>query len=129
MTIVHFVLDLYFAATLGVSGIAKVESPRSFAATLRQQGILPRQAIGSVSRVLPWAEIVLACALVAGLAPVPVASVVLALFVGFFAVETFLLITGRTADCGCYGNTRRQLVDGASLMTSAALVVLATTHT
>ncbi len=129
MIILHLVLDIYFAAMLGVSGLAKLESPSSFAGILRQQRIVPKWGIVPASHVLPWSELALASALIVGLLSVPIAFMTLALFVGFLGIETYFLITGRNTNCGCYGALRKRPVDRASVITSGVLVLLAVLHT
>lgn len=128
MTIVHFVLDLYFAAVLVVSGFAKVENPADFAATMRRQRILPRWSLRSTSLVFPWLEIALAVTLIVGLIPVLTASFLCVLFTVFFGIQTRLLLGGRATDCGCFGQALQRRVDGASLLTSGALIVLTALH-
>lgn len=127
MIILHFTLDLYLAAVLGVAGLTKVKEPAAFALALRRQRILPLWSIPYVSRLLPRAEVVLASILVIGVADVMVAILVLTLFTIFLIVEATLLMTGRATGCGCYG-ARAQKVTGASVTTSICLLCLAAVH-
>lgn len=121
-------IELYLAAMLGVSGLAKVEQPGHFAATLRRHRILPAWSIPAVSRVLPWLELAVACSLVAGVVLRPAAVLVLVLFASFLVVEVVLVVTKRATDCGCYGVAYPQKVDRASIMVSAVFVTLAAFH-
>ncbi len=128
MTIIHFGLDLYFAAILSVSGLAKVEHPALFAATLRKQHLLPAQSVAGASYVVPWAELVLAVMLVLGLVPAVTSGLVLGLFCSFLIVDVVLLTTKRSVDCGCYGNAHARKADSASVVTATVLVCLAALH-
>lgn len=128
MPALHYGLDLYFAAILGISGLAKAADPSSFAITLRRQRILPIRSIATASNVFPWVEVVVAVALLLGVVPVLTAALTLALFVGFLIVDVILLITKRVTDCGCYGSARKQTVGSASVMTASVLVALAALH-
>jgi len=128
MTIVMLALDFYFAALLGVSGIAKLEHPEQFAATLRRHRLLPPWSVGGISRFFPWAEIAVASALIMGFAPVLTSSMVLIFFVAFLIVDSMLLATKRADECGCYGMAYTQKVDPASVTTSGLLLSIAAVH-
>ncbi len=52
MAVATLLLELYFAAMLGVCGLAKIENPTYFASTLRRHGILPQWSITGVSRLV-----------------------------------------------------------------------------
>lgn len=126
---------LLLAALLVVSGLAKarhVEETRSAFSQLR----LPRLLTDSpVPRVLPWAEIVLALALL--LAPTPfavvVAVVALLLFAAYLAVIVRALGFGYPVTCSCFGRlglgevTRRTAVRNVLLVLVAALTVWSAT--
>ncbi len=126
--VLSFALDLYFATVLGVSGLAKIDDPVHFALTLRQQRLLPEWSITGISYSLPWAEFLLAAALVLGVAPLLTGTLVLALFGVFLAVEVIVLSTGRTTSCGCFGRTHNRPVDAASVIVSVVLVLFAVFH-
>lgn len=51
LQLTQLALDCYFAAVLGVSGLAKIDNPALFAVTLRRQRLLPRWSITSVSYI------------------------------------------------------------------------------
>lgn len=125
MNALSFVLSFYFAAVLGVSGLAKLERPGAFARVLKKQRIFPAWSVKGFSYSVPCGEIVLALVLASGAAPTLTAIVVLALFAGFLIIETILLTTKRSATCGCYGALLQRKVDVSSLLTSSILVCLA----
>lgn len=122
---ISFLLNLYFAAMLGIAGLAKLDSPESFAITLRQQRILPIWSVSAISRLLPYVEVVLACMLVVGIVPTFTAATVLLLFISFLGVKLLLALTNPGASCGCSGATQSQVVDNASLLVSCVLIALA----
>lgn len=128
MAVLRFMLTLYFAAMLGVAGLAKMEQPALFAAILRRQRLLPGWGIGAVSRLFPWCEIALAVALVAGIAPRFVAALLLTLFAALTVGQIYLLIAQRAAPCGCYGAWSTRNVAGASATTTTLLTCFAGLH-
>lgn len=128
MALLRFALTLYFAAMLGVAGLAKAEQPALFAAILRQQRLLPAWGVGAVSRLFPWCEIVLAVALVAGITPRFIAAFLFTLFAALTVVQTYLLVAQRAATCGCYGAWSTRNVAGASATATALLTGLAGLH-
>lgn len=128
MNILTFALALYFAAILGVSALAKLEQPATFAATLRRNNILPEWSINGVCRFFPLVEISAAVLLVAGIIPLLSALLIVVLFVGFLVVKAWMVVTRRVSDCGCFGVAYSERVDGASVATAAALVGLAVAH-
>lgn len=112
MDIAQFVLDLYFAAVLGVAGIAKVNNLSSFIHTLRDQYKMPDLHSEIIGRLFPWIEIFLA---VSFLMPIliyrfMIVCSVLLIFI-LFLISKFLLIKGNSfkSECGCYGEiTQKQ---------------------
>lgn len=125
MDILFLILQLYFAAVLGVSGIAKIDNPYRFAFTLRRHNILPAKIIPIVSWIVPWLEIVVAALLLAGVAAIPTAIVVMSLFVSFLITEVVLALSKPATECGCYGAAFPQRVDSVSVMVLVIQVFLA----
>lgn len=112
-------MEFYFAALLGTAGLAKLASLHQFAATLRQQRILPHWSIAWVSRLVPWIEVGLACLLISGGAPRLAAVLTLLVFAGFLLFKVLLLRANPGVDCGCGHDARPTPVDGASITVSA----------
>lgn len=125
MGLLTVTLELYFAATLGVAGLSKVDTSSSFAMTLRQQRILPSWSIGFVSRILPWGEILLAVLLLVGIKETITVIAVTLLFAVFLGIKVFLFITKSEADCGCTAHSQPQKVDGVSVAVSVLLLFFA----
>ncbi len=128
MSIFFLALTFYFAAVLGVSGLGKLEQPKEFGFVLRQYRLFPSWSIGGVSHLFPWAEMMIAAALITGIARMLVAFVVLALFVSFFIMRA-LLMKRAGSECGCYGAAYKEQIDGASLSTATLFVGLAIVYT
>jgi len=128
MGILIFVLELYLAVTLGVSGLAKVADLSYFESVLKEQRILPLWSIQAASRISPWVEIALAFFLITGFFTVAASLLVVALFAFFLGIKLFLLKKKNGADCGCLGRVNAQKVDGASVGASVILLLVAGIH-
>ena len=125
MNSLAFVLEVYFALTLGTTGLVKSCNPRLFAAVLAQQKLLPARMIPFASRTLPGVEIAIGLLLAIGLFEVPMAITACLLFLMFLAVKTILFLTGSEAGCGCSGRKLEGKVDQSSLTASGIQVLLA----
>lgn len=128
MGFVVLVVDLYFAALLGVAGMAKLAHPHHFITTLRQQSILPNWSIALVSYTVPKLEVTIACLLIVGLFPQITGIILLLLCLGFLLVKLLLIYKKSNVDCGCGNFAHLQSVDGASIVVSMILVGLAIFH-
>jgi hypothetical protein len=128
VALLRYLLALYFAAMLGVAGLAKLERPDLFALLLHQQHILPTWCVRAVSRFLPWCEIALAATLVAGIAPLLVALLTLLLFVTFLMAQTLLLLRHRSRSCGCYGALAIERAAPANVTSALLLFCLAAAY-
>jgi uncharacterized membrane protein YphA (DoxX/SURF4 family) len=130
MDIAQFVLDLYFAAVLGVAGIAKVNNFSSFIHTLRDQYKMPDIHSEIIGRLFPWIEIFLAISL---LTPIliyrfMIVCSVLLIFT-LFLISKFLLLRGNhfKSECGCYGEITQNQNAFQNLITliiQTALIIL-----
>lgn len=117
-------LQVYMAAILFVSGLAKVVNPQQFSATLRRQRILPLWSINFVARILPWLEVILAILLVLEILPLLISVLTLFLFASFLITEVILVKKKRTKECGCFGMVYPQSIDSASITVSVIFVLL-----
>jgi glutaredoxin len=127
MGVLTYLLSLYFAGSLGVAGLSKVEEPEAFIAVLRRQKLLPPWSVALVGYGLPWAEMVLALALVTGIVRLVTAQVVLLLFVGFLGAKTYLFLTKSDVGCGCY-NAKDGHIERPDLIASSILAGAAAMH-
>lgn len=103
LDVVGTVARLGLAAVWLVSGALKAVDPDQTYVAVRAYDVLPRDAVGPVAAVLPWAEIALGVLLVlgAGIRVVAIASAVLLL--AFIAGVTQAWARGLSIDCGCFG--------------------------
>lgn len=128
MSIVTFVLELYFAVILVVSGLTKINNPQYFVKTLRRQKLLPSWSIIPSAKVFPWVEISIAFLLLIGITANVGAIFLFILFAGFLSMKVYLFVTKRVEDCGCYGDANPKQIDTASICVSVVLVLLAIVH-
>ena len=118
---------LTLAAVLLVSGVAKLRDPRAtrdaFDA-LRVPAFVPAD---TTARALPWAEIVLAVALLALPAPWSVvgALAVLLVMLAYTAVIARALTFDEPVTCSCFGSIGRHDVDRLTLGRNVLLSLLA----
>lgn len=119
MAILSFVISLYLAAVLGVSGLAKLARPDHFAETLRIHEVLPWQIIEPFSRLFPMFEIFVSGWLLSGVSSTLAGLLALTQFAAFAFLESYLVVTHRATDCGCFGVAFRTKVDVISILVSA----------
>lgn len=126
MAILLYCLNLYFGATLGISGLTKVADSEYFASTLHRQHLIPAILIPLISKTFQWLELAIALLLVIGIDSLAVAInlIILLLFIGFLGVKLKLVGTAKN-ECGCYGKSLKSNVDVSSITVSIILVVLA----
>lgn len=125
MQILSFLIAGYFAFTLMIAGLAKVDSPYSLTGTLRAIRLLPDAFVKPLTRIIAWGEITLALWLVSGVLDVPAAAINLTLFIGFFVFKIVVARRKLLTDCGCFGETYRRNIDSASITVSVVQVLLA----
>jgi hypothetical protein len=115
-------LTLYFALSLGISGLAKIDRP------LIQEGSGWLISLGHshvTTRALATLEIIVAFLLASG-AEVGVAVTVNAALAGVFLVyKVALLATHRGSPCGCFGAHELMAVDAPSVVSSTLILGLA----
>lgn len=114
---------LTIIVTLAVSGYAKVKEPTSTVTAivnLKLDRLLP---IKLVARVLPWAELALAVALLVfpGTLQVLAAVASVALFASYWAVIARALVQGNTASCNCFGGASTAPTSIFTLVRNTAL--------
>lgn len=109
------------------SGLIKVSRIAEFRSAVANYRLLPAAAVLVVSWALPFAEIVLAVMLAAGLLPV-VASAALAAMLVIFAVAIAVnLARGRSFDCGCGGSVAPNLISWRHVLLDLVLAGAAAT--
>jgi hypothetical protein len=98
------ILRLGLAAVFGYAAWTKLREPwMLFAMSVDAYHVLPEWGTVAVARTLPWAELLLAVLLLAGIckrATMPAASLLLAVF---FSLMVRSYVRGEGIDCGCFG--------------------------
>jgi uncharacterized membrane protein YphA (DoxX/SURF4 family) len=121
---IRFFLGLAFLT----ASLPKLAAPNDFRRALRNYRLLPFRLVGPVARWLPRLELMLALALLTGLAPAIAASLAAATLLAFSAAAAINLARGRRIECGCFGGSspRRitwSLVLRDVVLAGAAIVV------
>ena len=128
MNIVHFLIDIYFAAVLGVAGLTKLDDPHFFSSQLHHQNILPKWSIGVTSKCFPYIEITLPILLLLTTSILKVLATfcILMLFFSFLIFNLMLDSKKRyKSDCGCFGKYLQQRGFNISIKTSFLQFLLA----
>lgn len=102
-TILHWACRLFLAAIFIYSGYTKVDNPLQFAVAVEGYKLLPPGMVLWVVKTLPWFEIALGIALLAGIAIRYTAAVAGALLAFFIVVMAITYLRGIQASCGCFG--------------------------
>lgn len=107
-----------------VGGLSKWRHRALLPGVIANYRLLPTALIGPAALVLPFAEMLIGGALVAGLAPVPVLFAMLLL--GLFALAMVINITrGRThIDCGCGRSQLRHPIGWVPVARNLGLIAL-----
>jgi hypothetical protein len=120
------VLTLYFAFSLGVSGLAKIDRqlvrPNGTSLRRRLLGLFFSPIAG---RILGAFEVVLAFLLALGIRTELVAITNAALFGLFLLFKLFLMLTSQGSRCGCFGAHELSAIDPSSVIASSLILGLA----
>ncbi|HZO73320.1 MAG TPA: MauE/DoxX family redox-associated membrane protein [Ktedonobacteraceae bacterium] len=128
MNIVHYILDIYFSAVLGIAGISKIDGPQAFIISLRRHYLLPEKSVSFIGICFPWIEICLSVLLLAatGTIKLIVTICVLICFVLFSYFNVATRFKHRsTSDCGCFGKALQRRGMNTNGITSLIQLVLA----
>ncbi|MEN6331744.1 MAG: MauE/DoxX family redox-associated membrane protein [Smithella sp.] len=85
------------------AGVGKIISPQEFAVAIYNYQLLPDGAINLLAVVLPWLEILLAAALIAGIYVRGASLLSALLFLVFATALSINLVRGLDISCGCFG--------------------------
>jgi uncharacterized membrane protein YphA (DoxX/SURF4 family) len=91
-------LGLFFV----VAALPKIADPPSFAHMIYNYRILPGPLVNLAALVMPWAELLMAVALICGIWRRTAAVLVGALLAVFIVAIAFNLLRGNAIDCGCF---------------------------
>jgi uncharacterized membrane protein YphA (DoxX/SURF4 family) len=129
LDVVGTVARLGLAAVWLVSGVLKALDPDTTYVAVRAYDVLPRAGVAVVAAVLPWLEIGLGVALLAGVATRLVAAFSAALLLVFVAGVTQAWARGLSIDCGCFGGggavTPGETAYGRELLRDVGFLLLA----
>ena len=120
----------FIGLTFARAGISKIIGKDRFRLTVKRYEIVPARAEAYVTVIVPWLEVILGGALLAGLSP-HLAAILLAVFsLGFMGAVITNLGRGRVFDCGCGVTTARDIgwghvASNAALSLSAVAVAVA----
>ncbi|MEI2779367.1 MAG: MauE/DoxX family redox-associated membrane protein [Tetrasphaera sp.] len=123
-----FVLPaIILAGVLILSGIAKLRAPRESADAFVALRLPPALARLGAPRLLPYAELVLAAALLLapGSAYLPAAVLALALFLAYLAIIARAVRFPEPVTCACFGRLGLGTVSGVTVVRNAVLVAVA----
>lgn len=98
----HRACELVVGVVFAVAALSKIGKPSGFAMLVSNYELFPAAA-NLIAIVLPWIEIVVALALVAGVWTDAAARVAGGLTAIFLAGMTSALARGLEIDCGCFG--------------------------
>lgn len=98
-------LGLFFV----VAALPKIADPPGFAHMVYNYKMVPGPLVNAMALVLPWAELLMGVALVAGIWRRTAAALVGVLLVVFIAAISFNLMRGNAIDCGCFDVTAANL--------------------
>lgn len=104
------------AVVFAVAGVAKARRPRETAGTFRRLGV---PAPHLAARLVPAAELALACAL--PVVPAPAGGLALVALAGFTLVLVGALRRGTQVACGCFGSSGAEPVGPADLVRNGLL--------
>jgi len=110
-----WVARVVLGGTFLVSAALKLRDLQSFARGAQAYDLLPPAVVRPLARLMPFGELALGFALVAGLAPRLTAMATLGVL-GVFAVAVGVnLWRGRAIPCHCFGGSDKELIGAATL--------------
>lgn len=113
------------AVTFSASAIAKFRHPRSFHLAVLDYRILTGMPARFFARIIPAAELIAACLLLAGFA-LRLAALIYVLLLSMFLFGILVNIArGRRIDCHCFGRRSRREVGWPLVVQDSALLSIA----
>ena len=117
-------LRLAVAAVLSASGLAKLADRRSEATVEAAVALgVPRSVAGSVGPVVPYVELVIAVALLAGTSARVASGAATVLFAVFTALVARTLKRGERPPCNCFGQVHDAPISMVTLARNVALLI------
>ena len=118
LTGVRVILGMLFV----ISGISKIVDLPVFVAVLRNFGLVPDALLGPFAILIPILELCFGFLLSIGFFTRSSAAVIILLLTLFIAGIIFVLMTGKSTDCGCFGSIIIEKVDFALLFRDVILL-------
>jgi uncharacterized membrane protein YphA (DoxX/SURF4 family) len=101
--ILHWLCRLILAGVFVYSGYVKLREPLQFAVAISGYKLVPENLIFPMAKYLPWMEIILGLAVLAGWKIRYFSAATAALLFFFIAVLAITISRGIEANCGCFG--------------------------
>ena len=98
-----FAVRLLLGGCFFAASLSKLQNPDYFTATVVSYGLLPDSLAQLYGLVLPWAELVIGCALILGIFPLYTSWLSILLSLSFAIAGTYSLVNSRLESCGCFG--------------------------
>ena len=128
--IASIVLRAVLGAVFVYAAYTKLRAPWTlFAVAIDAYGMFPEWAVLGLARTLPWIELALGIALIAGLWLRHSSAIAVTLLGAFLAVMIVAYAKGLAIDCGCFGpgdtlGPKTLLRDGSLVAMAVALAIL-----
>ncbi|MBI4766428.1 MAG: DoxX family membrane protein [Deltaproteobacteria bacterium] len=103
LKILHWNCRIFLAGIFIYAGYTKIVNPLQFAAAVEGYQLLSPDSVILVARILPWVEVILGIALIAGLMIRYTAAFAVAFLTFFIGIMLATYLRGIEADCGCFG--------------------------
>lgn len=107
------------------AAVIKLQDPQAFATAIKAFRLLPTDVIVWPAFIIPWMELVLAVALVAGLWSRSAALGLALLLIAFGGAMVSVMARGLDVECGCFGRFFGQKVGWESLVRNVVFLALA----
>lgn len=109
-----------------VASLHKISNPADFAQIVYGYDVFPAPTINAIAITIPFIELTIGLALIAGVYPRAAAAIVSTLLLAFMAVITFNLLRGHVFDCGCFPTVINRLyADSPGIILARNAILLA----
>jgi hypothetical protein len=120
--VARFSLGIFFLP----SALGKLANQRSFIRGVVAYQILPKRIARTFGLVLPWIELILAIALIGGIALFITGLATACLLICFITAVIINLRRGREIACSCYGIAGTQMISWGNVVRNVLLLLLVT---
>ncbi|NOY70582.1 MAG: DoxX family protein [Deltaproteobacteria bacterium] len=116
---------LFIGGLFLYAGVPKIMDPTAFAHAVYRYQILPDFLVNLTAIVLPWLEVITGGFLVAGIWMAGAALTANLMLYIFAAALVATLVRGLNIDCGCFVNTREEIINAGTIARDIAFLVVA----